>query len=444
MLTDLLRRHVREDGNRVFIRTDRTELTYRDALNLMTESAGRLAGLRGAAPALVADDALDAILFLFAACEVGAEPCLYPAGSAPAVVTEYAERFGHIPVGFGTATDVALTDGPAGDCAVDPAEPSISILTSGTTDKPKATRHLWRSLVASASQGRDPEGTSDTAWLLAYNINQYAGLQVLAHVLITGGTLVIPSGHRPPDALNAMRAHAVTHVSATPTFWRVLLASLGGDDGDDPVLRQITLGGEAVSDSLLRQLRARFPAARISHIYATSEIGSSVAVSDGRAGLPLTVLGRTADDLVQFRVVDGELQARSKVGMLGYHASEDIGGDWFSTGDLVELRDDRIHFVGRVGGAINVGGVKVHPLQVEEVIGAVVGVELARVYGRSNPVTGKIVAAEVVTSAGHDAESVRRQVLAACDALPETHRPRLVKMVNSLPLTQNKLDRRIT
>ncbi|MGW6626194.1 class I adenylate-forming enzyme family protein [Nocardia sp. NPDC055002] len=437
MLTDVLRSRVRADGDRVFLRTDRAELTYRDVLGQLPASAERLTALRGAIPASVADDPLEAILFLFAACAAGAEPCLYPAGTDHAMAIEYAERFGHSPIGFGACTAARI-----GADGSHPTEPSISILTSGTTEKPKATRHLWRTLLTSAAQGHDAKGASEAVWLLAYNVNQYAGLQVLAHVLMTGATLVIPRGNRPAEALDAISAHGVTHISATPTFWRMLLASLDRHRGADPELRQITLGGEAASDPLLRQLRARFPASRISHIYATSEIGSSVAVSDGRAGLPLTVLRRDADDLVQFRVVEGELQVRSKVGMLGYHDSEIIGADWFSTGDLVELRDERIHFVGRVGGAINVGGVKVHPLQVEEVIAAVAGVELARVYGRPNPVTGKIVAAEVVAKHGHDPESVRRDVLDSCDALPETHRPRLVKMVDFLPLTQNKLDRR--
>ena len=38
------------------------------------------------------------------------------------------------------------------------------------------------------------------------------------------------------------------------------------------------------------------------------------------------------------------------------------------TGDMVELRGDRYYFVGRRGGIINIGGLKVHPEEIEAVI----------------------------------------------------------------------------
>lgn len=208
-------------------------------------------------------------------------------------------------------------------------------------------------------------------------------------------------------------------------------------------LRQITIGGEAVSESLLRQLASWFPAARISHIYATTEIGSTIAVSDGKAGLPEEVLDRGVSNRVQLRIVEGELHARSRVGMFGYHDSEVVADDWIPTGDLVEIRDGRIHFVGRVGSVINVGGVKVPPLPIEEIMGNVGGVEVVRVFGRSNPITGNIVAADVVAEPGCDLLDLRRDITLACKVLPEAHRPRIVRMVDSLSVVQMKLDRRI-
>ena len=56
------------------------------------------------------------------------------------------------------------------------------------------------------------------------------------------------------------------------------------------------------------------------------------------------------------------------------------------------MEGDRILFGGRNSDIINVGGVKVHPLPVEERISAVPGVEMARVFGRPNRMTGAIVA----------------------------------------------------
>ncbi|MFD6393805.1 class I adenylate-forming enzyme family protein [Nocardia sp. NPDC060259] len=419
-------------------------MTYREFLAQVSTLTDRLAEFSGSALGLVANNVLDSIKFTFAACEAGVEACLYPAHWDAPTAIENAEYYGHMPIGFTSDGELAVlsVSQPRSSAEVRSAEPSVTILTSGTTDKPKATRHYWRNIVRSATQGRSPDDSPDAVWLLAYNINQYAGLQVLVHAVTTGGTLVVPRGISPVDALDAMLDHMVDHVSATPTFWRMLLALISGDPRKTPDLRQITIGGEAVSDVLLRQLRERFPVAKVSHIYATSEIGSSVSVSDGKAGLPMAILERGANDLVQFRIVDGELQARSRIGMFGYHDSTTSTGDWVATGDLVVVRDGRIHFVGRVGSVINVGGVKVHPLPVEEVIGSVAGVDLVRVYGRPNPITGKIVAADVVAAQGHEPALVRRAISIACAVLPEAQRPLVVRMVDALPIVQNKMDRR--
>ncbi|MFC8047248.1 class I adenylate-forming enzyme family protein [Nocardia sp. NPDC057353] len=442
MLTVLLREHARTRGNSVFLRSGRRAVGYAELLAAVSLTADRLADAAGLALGFVADDVIEAVTFVLAACEAGAEPCLYPGGDRQAAI-DAAGRFGQVVLEFTRTGELAVAGvGSARPAAADPAvllEPSIAILTSGTTGPPKATRHRVGNLVASATGGG---GQAGARWLLAYNINQYAGLQVLIHALATGAELVIPDTIAPAAAMAAMAEHPVTHVSATPTFWRMLLALLPGHAAPVAELRQITIGGEPVADPLLRELRLRFPAARISHVYATSEIGSSVAVSDGRAGLPASILERGAADPVEFRIVAGELQARSRVGMFGYHGAAGVAGDWIATGDLVELRGDRLYFVGRIGSVINVGGVKVYPLPVEDAIGAVPGVELVRVYGRPNPVTGRIVAAEVVAARDHDPAALRRAVTAACAVLPEAARPRLVKIVDSLSIVQNKMDRR--
>ena len=73
------------------------------------------------------------------------------------------------------------------------------------------------------------------------------------------------------------------------------------------------------------------------------------------------------------RVVDGSLRLRSSArGAARYlrrAPARCVDAEGFvDTGDMVELRGDRYHFVGRRGGIINVGGLKVHPEEIEAVI----------------------------------------------------------------------------
>jgi len=320
-------------------------------------------------------------------------------------------------------------------------EGEILILTSGTTGKPKCARYLWTDLFA---QVRAREAPAGERWLLAYRLNHFAGLQMLAHVLRTGSTLVLAPSTRVADALQTMRDFSVTHVSSTPTFWRYALATLA-EPRHDYRLQHITLGSEPVSAALLEQLQRTFPDSRVVHIYASTEAGSCVSVSDMRPGLPVSVLEREDGSDVRFRIVGDELHIWSAHGMRGYAGAGEVanrGEDgWLATGDLVRIEDDRILFMGRRSETINVGGVKVHPLEVENVVTALPGVKLARVFGQENPVTGQIVAVDVSLADGHTEQAVEAAIREACQVLSRHARPRRINFVDTIETNNLKLKR---
>ena len=107
------------------------------------------------------------------------------------------------------------------------------------------------------------------------------------------------------------------------------------------------------------------------------------------------------------------------------------------TGDVVTRRGDRYVFAGRRGGIINVGGLKVNPEEVEAAINAHAGVRMSLVHARKSPLTGAIVAADVVLREGKtDYGVLREEILEACRAKLERHKvPAILRFVPSLPLT---------
>jgi acyl-CoA synthetase (AMP-forming)/AMP-acid ligase II len=115
---------------------------------------------------------------------------------------------------------------------------------------------------------------------------------------------------------------------------------------------------------------------------------------------------------------------------------------WLATGDLVRIEQDRILFMGRESEVINVGGVKVHPLEVENIVCALPGVKLARVYGKENPVVGQIVAVELVAQDGWDSSALEDSVREACLNLPRHSMPRSVNIVDTIDTNNFKLARR--
>lgn len=402
--------------------------------------------------AIVEPDAAWVLRLLGGAAAAGAEPCQYQPDIDATQFAEQAANLGHDVVvsrredlvgDFAVVRPEELleapdTGSPAGP-ATDGPQP-LMIRTTGTTGLPKAARHDWSVLARTA---RDAKPRPDQRWLLAYGPHQFAGIQVLQHVVSIGATLVAPFPRQPRDGLEALLAGDVTCVSATPTYWRFLLAEARGRGATLPALSQITLGGEASSPDLLADLQAAFPTARISQVYASTEFGSIASVRDGRPGLSAASLWSEANPEGLLRVIDGELWVRAGTGMLGYAGDAPDPGDsaaadeagWKPTGDLVDLAEDRVVFRGRTSEVINVGGVKVHPLPVEDRITPLPAVAMARVFGRPNRLTGAIVAVEIVPEGGvdsADSNEIRRQITAALSDLPPAWHPRSVKLVASI------------
>jgi acyl-coenzyme A synthetase/AMP-(fatty) acid ligase len=99
--------------------------------------------------------------------------------------------------------------------------------------------------------------------------------------------------------------------------------------------------------------------------------------------------------------------------------------------------DDRIRFLGRASGVINVGGDKVHPETVETVLLDHPGVAMARVWGKGNAMTGSVVAAEVVPATWPDDQAAFRKALVEyCKQnLRRTEVPALVRLSHALETT---------
>jgi acyl-coenzyme A synthetase/AMP-(fatty) acid ligase len=143
------------------------------------------------------------------------------------------------------------------------------------------------------------------------------------------------------------------------------------------------------------------------------------------------------------KVVDGSLGIRSKRtahAYIGRNVAVLLDADGYvDTGDMVELRGDRYHFVGRRGGIINVGGLKVHPEEIEAVINRRAEVRMSRAKSRRSPITGAIVVADVVLSSESDTgrcDAIKGDILADCRARLAPHKvPAMIHFVPALDVT---------
>lgn len=320
---------------------------------------------------------------------------------------------------------------------------AVTLLTSGTTGRPKAANHTWATL---AGPVRRDFQYQHARWLCAYPLSLYAGTQVVLQAVLNWSALVIPSSLEPVPVARTMRLAGVTHASGTPTFWRRLLLFASPDDLRACRLEQITMGGEAVTQPLLDHLSDRFPETRLVHIYASTELGRLFSVTDRQEGFPAMWLDEPQERGIALRVLHGELMARSRHAMVSYDQpgltapATSTNGEaegWTATGDLVERRGDRVVFRGRKSDLINVGGRKVLPLTVEAVLREAAGVRDVRVYGKGSSLVGQVVAADVVLADGSEEGLVRAAIdRIARDRLARHEVPRLVQIVESIAHTR--------
>ncbi|QUJ76014.1 acyl--CoA ligase [Sulfitobacter albidus] len=303
----------------------------------------------------------------------------------------------------------------------------VTVLTSGTTGLLKLIAHT----AATLNTFDRVQSLPQNKWFLPYQIGSYAWYQMVALGLFKEGQSLIPGDIA--DLATSFEAAIgrghVTAISSTPTFWRHALMSLDEATLRRAELRSISMGGEIVDQAILDRLSALYPSARIRHIYASSEAGAAIVVSDGKAGFKADLLTRD-DAAIGVKVEDGRLYIRSP-----YANRADAGG-WVDTQDLVEQRGDRVYFLGRAGNSmINVGGQKAFPQDIEAHLMAHENVVWARVVARKAPMMGALPVASVVLRDPMEEAAAEQMLTAHCEAgLAEFAVPRMWDFLSEIPM----------
>lgn len=387
-----------------------------DARSGATTTWGELPAPQLPAPAaVVAPSSYDALPVVRAHAETGAELLVVAAGRM--------EENLRTELG---ASGFNIVEGDRVQTAGNPREAEdgrLWLLTSGSTGRPKQIGHTLASLTTVSGE------LPPRRWLCPYSPGTYAWWQVVTLGLGSPEQdLVVVDPAQLDGWVHAGIEHSVTAASGTPTFWRQTIMSHGDDLARVP-LEQVSLGGEPVDQAVLDQLRVFFPDARISWIYASSEVGASVVVHDGRAGFPVEWLDRETEGRPVISVDGDELVITSP-----YHGAGLDGA--VHTGDRVVIEDGRALITGRLDrDEINVGGAKVSAGVVRSVLQAHPDVAWAQVRGRKAPLVGSMVVADVVLNSRStkDPETLTALQQWSQDRLPEYGVPRRIKLLDAIP-----------
>lgn len=260
-----------------------------------------------------------------------------------------------------------------------PSPWKITLFTSGTTGQPKRVTHTFKSMNRYIKVS---EKHRDDVWALAYNPTHIAGLQVLFQALLNINTIHYVFDSDRKNVIDTIEKGNITHISATPTFYRLLLPY------EKPFgnVKRVTSGGEKLNSDLLRQLKEVFPNAKILNTYASTESGTLFAADGEYFHIPHHLKS-------EIKIVDNEVFIHKNISAI----QEGNEKEWYSTGDLVEFVDDnRFKIISRKNDEINVGGYKVNLLEIEEKLLAHPDIYNVVVHSKSNSILGNIITAEAV------------------------------------------------
>lgn len=344
---------------------------------------------------------------------------------------------------------------PAGYALGDPNRPAYIIYTSGTSGSPRAVTHAHRAIWARRMMWDGWYGLTEDDRLMhagSFNWTYTLGTGLLdpwSH----GATSLIPAKGVTPDQLGALiGAHETTLFAASPGVYRQLLRTPPGRCAS---LRHGLSAGEKLPDAT----RAHWEDATgtpIFEAFGMSECSTFVSGSPdhpaphGTLGFPqagrrVAVLGENG---CVARGEHGVLSvSRRDPGVMLFYWNAEVetaarfDGEWFLTGDLVSMAPDgALTYLGRADDMMNAGGIRVSPLEVENVLNAHPDIAESAAVEVQVKADTTVIAAFYVPHGQVDLADIERH---AAEKLARYKCPRIYAEVESLPKGPNgKLLRR--
>ncbi|MCP1495537.1 amino acid adenylation domain-containing protein [Pseudomonas migulae] len=353
---------------------------------------------------------------------------------------------------------------------VDPANPAYVTFTSGSTGEPKGivTHHAplvhfieWHTQCHSLSQDDRFSLLSGLGHDPVYR-DVFTPLSIGAKVVIPAQSIVID-----PFALAAwIQENAISIIHLTPPLGKLIETGAKPRQLELGALRYLFWGGEALSNTLYKQIRVVAPNAVSVNFYGTTETPQAMAyhpldpeadnakipLGKGIEGAQLLVVNKSNQLVSEGEA--GEILIRSPYLSLGYwndtlqtrekfvvnpftNAEHDI---CYRTGDLgTYLVDGSVSFLGRGDSQVKIRGHRIELTEVEGALSRHPRIKQCVVLANHATSLARLVAYCVVTTPVSSSE-LRDHV---GKELPDYMVPALFVFLDAIPLTPNgKIDRR--
>lgn len=353
--------------------------------------------------------------------------------------------------------DVAAVDGlerSSIDCTVGDGEPQFELLTSGTTGPPKQFQLSYEMLATHMVQNnifgtQDAADTANIAPIFQYlSFSTITGLYLVLPTLLHGIRITLVNRFILPEWHTWVVRHRPLMAGLPPPAIQMIMeAELPVEDLSS--LHYAGTGAAPLDPNLQRAFEERY-GIPILLTYGATEFGGPVAQNTfdlrkefGDAKFNSVGKGFAGAKL---RVIDPDTGSElppNKEGVLEVMAPR-MGNHWIRTSDQAVIDEDGFVFIkGRADGAINRGGFKMLPDDIERVLQLHPSVAAAAVTGIADQRLGQVPAAAIEIAENAETPSTDELAAHVRKHLASTHIPAEWRFVEQLPYTNMmKVDRR--
>ncbi|HYA70567.1 MAG TPA: long-chain fatty acid--CoA ligase [Thermoplasmata archaeon] len=333
--------------------------------------------------------------------------------------------------------------------------PAVLQYTGGTTGRPKAAVLTHRNLVANVVQGNNWNirlVPGDEVIMAAIPLFHIYGLTVaLLMGLAAGGTVVLQTRPEIRELLKLIDRYQPTQFPGVPALYQAFNHQPDLARFHIHSIRYCVSGSAALPVEVQKQFVA-LTGAMLVEGYGLSETSPITHVNPlegeqriGSIGVPVPETEHRILDLETGTKVlppgeVGELSVRGPQVMQGYYNQKEetdlvLKDGWFSTGDVARVEPDGFaYIVDRKKDMVNVGGMKVYPREVEEVLFQHPQIADAAAVGAPDPEHGEVVVAFVVRKPGTDVTG-EELIAFVRERIAHYKAPRRIEFRDALPRT---------
>lgn len=311
------------------------------------------------------------------------------------------------------------------------ATTEVCRFTSGSTGRPNCIEFSGRAVHAAAANWAKGTalGAEDRIACLAALSNGLAFNTSLLAAFLTGASLHLsrglPTASRVVKLLERTEA---TRLVAFPALYESMVRR-GSGAGFETVGAAISSG--APLRESVREEFTRLTGVPIHNYYGVAEAGPLTFAADGPGvglGTPLPGVQLLADEN-GIRVRSESMGSRYLNAAGVFEARVDSRG-YYHTGDQGRLQADGLHLTGRTGRMVNVGGRKIDPIEVTEVLREAPGVVDVVVFEYENRHGEPTLAAVVSAGPGASAQDLRKH---CAQVLPPFKVPSILHLTDRIP-----------